>query len=444
MSNNGHPTTSARYDGITNAATGAGATQFDRTIHTRPNLSTTALTEQEVGREYRVNPYARRISTLPATHCVRRGWSVSLGTGEKTEALAADIADIETRIALRQRMREADTWGLGVVGGAGVVLRANDGPQDEPIDLAKVADIIGANTFWGTRLYPDRMDYETDPLEPRWGEPKSYLLSANAAGYGTVATETRIDASRILSFPGHLLPPDEQGDTPSGGLWPNDSAINMNWDALRALATIEQGTEHNVSALRLLALHGPWSQMVEGTDESALLARLSQIQFGLSDYQALVLDNTSGIEESAEFHALDLRGIVDIIRHFALKLSAATSIPLTLLVGQAPAGLSTDDASGTRNWNEYIQARQVDVYEQPIIQAWRVMAASLGATDVEPVVTFSPLDDPDLKTIADTQLVEAQTSAVYWERDGLEDPRGIVDTRGPITTREVSPDAGTT
>ncbi len=58
---------------------------------------------------------------------------------------------------------------------------------------------------------------------------------------------------------------------------------------------------------------------------------------------------------------------------------------------------------------------------------WRLLAAEQGATDADVQVKFAPLIDQDEKAEAEIQKLIAETSMTYYQLDGVEDPRGIVD-----------------
>ncbi len=421
----------ARHDSaIRNSVTNAGGKTHDPSTHTRPNLGAQRLSAEECSATFRFNPWAKRVITTTASHCVRRGWTVSIGDGDAAKKVAEACAKRERQIHLRQRLARADVLGWGILGGSGVVMRIPNGSQDEPVIPSRQSRIAGLTVFWGEDLYPDNTSVITDALREDFGEPSHYLLATGQRAVFNVEgkQQTRFEASRVLTMTGERLWGSWETDTPSGGLWRYDSAISAGWDALRALGTIEAGVERAVHTLRMTALKLPLVKMLEDPEnggEAALRRRMQSLYFGFSSFNLALLDSDSGEELIVD--NLDLRGAIDIVHHYVDKLCMTYGFPRTLLVGQSPGGLSTDDKSGVHNWAASTNARQVERYEPNIAKVWRLLAAEQGATDADVQVKFAPLIDQDEKAEAEIQKLIAETSMTYYQLDGVEDPRGIVD-----------------
>lgn len=402
-------------------------TGVDSTMASRVDPRQVSISEDQAIRWYRFVGWARRGVNLTANHCVRRGWDVSLGDGPAAEKLAEDIAKVARKAKFRKAVRDQYVRGPGVLGASGMAMRIPQGEQEQPLTPGKF-NLAGVNVYWAGSLYPRRDDIESDPMRENFGEPRSYELVMQGIKLGEVDDRV-LHADRVLVMHGAEVPPDMEQDTPSGGRWPYDSLISGAVDSLRALLTAENGMEKGLTQMRVPVIAGPWHALWESGGQAALDQRMKRIAYGVSNHHAFFIDEKAG--ESITWSEIDLRGIDTPVQYALSKCASDFSQPLTLFAGVAPSGLSTDDISGYRNYEQYIAGEQVEKVEPVIAKFYRTVALGMGHKDIDVDVTFKPLMDPDEKALAEIRKLNAEANAIYWERDGLEDPDGVVPVVAP-------------
>lgn len=100
-------------------------------------------------------------------------------------------------------------------------------------------------------------------------------------------------------------------------------------------------------------------------------------------------------------------GYAELLRSLAERLSSVEGIPLTRLLGQAPAGLTSDDASGTRTYYDLLERYRRTVLRPVILDVYRIAAG-----DAERKIVWPSLDKPSSAQLATISLQNAQRDAV--------------------------------
>ena len=428
----GAPQPRLTVDGLENVLTGLG-TDRDPTRHTRVRLPTAGLLDRnQLQSLYRTSVYVRRIVDAPCRWAIRRGWNVEIdGADDEMMQKMHDQAD---RIGLKQKLGQADIW-AGLYRGGVVVLGARDTGVTalyEPLEADRVVDLDWARVYDGYQVVP--VDWQSNPAEPGYGDALMYELREAGMQGGYTG---RIHASRVLPFWGVPMPDNLLPETEGWG----DSRVQVAFDAVSQMEESERLAQRATYRIGLVVFKLQLLELMEREGDAKAKKRLSLLSRSMGGINALLLDAGPGDgmpSETAEFPNVDLRGIEGIMRHFAQKLAASANMPLTLLYGQAPAGLSTDDASGRIYWYDHIEAWQLERYERNIATVYRYLAASHGIKDANPRVTFIPLLTPSEGEEAATELAKAQ-AAEKWIQWGVrassqvaEDVFGEAPALGPI------------
>ena len=404
----------ARFDGLVNALSGIGtARDKGASIHTRVT-NARVLGWQELDELYDSNYIAAKIVDEPADEANRRGYRVVVTDENDGETQPFD-ADLE-RLGIVSKYQESDRWSRKD-GGAGTVLGVNDGKaMSEPVDLKSVESIDYA-------LVVDRYELTVDTVfdsladADRLGEPKTYrftphsldVQSIKGADGETQSLET-IHADRFVRFDGAPLP---RRKRIMNDYW-HRSYLQRTFDAVTRFGMVEAGAanavhEYNIALFEIEGLF----DMVTGGKTDLLMERLAAVNLSKSVCNAVALD--AG-REKFEFLTRDVRGLGDLWDRFAMAMSAASGIPLTILFGQAPKGLSTDDESGRRAWYDRIRARQKKTYEPAIRRVIDLLIAAKDGPvdgDIEYKVEFAPLEDPNESEIAATRKNQSDADATY-------------------------------
>lgn len=306
-----------------------------------------------------------------------------------------------------------------------------------PIDEEKIQSVNHLTAFrggWDGELIAWR--YYNDPREANYGKPEIYMLRnlgvpVSAPGVpgelGQPAPPSTyaslisfVHESRLLIFPGQAVGRRERvqmrgwGDSIFTRIDEVLSQYGTTWGSLTNLMTDwSQGVLKIKGLAQLIA--------AQGNKTGGLLAnRLLGLNLSKSVAKTLLIDS----EEEFSREVAPLTGIADILQQFALRLAAAADMPVTLLMGQAPAGLNATGASDVRFFYDRIRAKQRKRLAPNVRALARLMLlAKDGPTKgVEPdrwAVVMNPLWQPTDSEQADVLLKVAQ-------RDQIEIAAGVV------------------
>jgi phage-related protein (TIGR01555 family) len=266
-------------------------------------------------------------------------------------------ADLETAVAARfqelevwQKLADAAVWGR-CFGGGGLLIGANDGQDvSMPLDLERVKSIdyivpVDKRSLWIKTWYED-------PRHNKFGQPELYRLQRqtpaqfmeqiNGGGqsYGAIIHE-----SRIIVFDGVRTADIEKTANRGWGY----SVFQAPYDVLRdfgigwaGASMLLQEASQAVYGVKDLA-----QTLASVQGEERLRKRFRMIEMGRSIARAMVIDK----EETFERKATSFTGLPELLDRFCNRLSAATRIPVTVLMGQAPAGLNATGEADIRTWN---------------------------------------------------------------------------------------------
>lgn len=100
-----------------------------------------------------------------------------------------------------------------------------------------------------------------------------------------------------------------------------------------------------------------WHRMILSDKKQEAIDTLRGMARARSILRADVIDAE---KDDVAYHSRDVKGLVEIHDALRYELAAALDMPMTELFGQAPAGLSSDDAAGYRRWLD-----RLDTFERP-------------------------------------------------------------------------------
>ena len=131
-----------------------------------------------------------------------------------------------------------------------------------------------------------------------------------------------------------------------------------------------------------------------------------------------------------------------MVRTVLQVAAGVADIPVTRLLGQSPAGLSSTGDHDTRNYYDMIAARQEIELRPQLERLDRLLLASVGVAPGALSFTFRPLWQMDAATKAATALQKAQATGIYaglglWPKDVM---AGLV--AGQLAEDGIYPDAG--
>jgi hypothetical protein len=155
--------------------------------------------------------------------------------------------------------------------------------------------------------------------------------------------------------------------------------------------------------------------------------RLQAVDMFRSAMRAVVVDAKT---ESFERQAVSFSGIPDVLDKLMLRLAAAVPMPVSLLMGQSPAGMNATGESDFRWFYDTIETDQKNELAPALCKFLRILCASKegptqGKVPKKIKIEFAPLWTLDPLQEAQRRLAVAQTDVAY-------------ETMGALTADEIA------
>jgi hypothetical protein len=400
----------SRSDGWENVLTGLGRLGRDKRLGTQ--VAVQYLSTQQAELLWRGDDMAAKIIEKPPREMLRRWLDVLIaGDSEASQGIAARLDELKARAALRDALQKTRAFG-----GAGILLGADDGAIDltKPLDESRLKSLRWLTVFDADELHP--VEWYRGLQDRFYGQPSVYEIHPRG---GQAAFGSRVHESRLLVFRGvqvsrrHAAERNGWGDSVLVRVLEVLTDVGMAWGgAAHLLADFSQA----VFRIRGLA------EAIASGREDLIRKRIEAIELGRSVVRAALLDagdpETGDAGESFERKATPLAGYPDMLEQFKTRLAAAADMPITLLWGDSPKGLSTGDSSGQAWWAEHIEGLQEEQLRDPVNRLVRLLMLEKGGATKgkEPprwAVRFRPLRQLDPLQESDRRLKNAQADAAY-------------------------------
>lgn len=404
-------TEAIRHDGWKNLLTSVGVANRDpgvSTIFSGPTLGYEALYENL----YRGDANARKIVDLPAREMTREWFDVD---GDADGAITGALEEIGAKAAIRTGIRQGRLHG-----GALVVMLLDDGREwDRPVSMALLRRVRGFQVYSRWRVHV-RRTYRVE-REPNFEQPETYEITPLTGRRSFVVHE-----SRVLRFEGAEV--GEAGRRENQG-W-GDSVLTAIWPQLRNVGAVDA---YSVGVVRdfvqgVMTVTNLGNMIASGR-ENEVIRRLDIIDQTRSILNTILLDK----DETYTKISSNVSGLEGLIDRHREGLAAAVEMPMTLLWGRPPAGLSTDDEAGTRNWYDRIAGEQEDRLQPPLERLVRYMQLAKdgpmrGRELKSWSIKFRPLFQLTEAEEVDLRAKRAEMDATYIDR-GVLDPEEVRESR---------------
>lgn len=393
-----------RNDDYMNAAIALG-TNRDRSTQTKAQLPT-VWTEVTSTLMYMTDGLCRRVVDLPAEEMTRAGFDI---VGDISTEDIKKIEDKLKDLNLSEILTDALRWSA-LFGGSAIIIGANDGGDLEtPLNESTVRDIEFLRVVDRFRMsYTERY---SDPADRRYGKVKMWdVASSLAASY-------RVHESRVIIFDGEPVPEWIRESNDGWGM----GVLQYSHDHLRRMGTAYQFANQLLERAQQAVISIPDLKKYCSSDAGlkALKNRVDAVDSARSIANAIVID----AQEKYELKNTTFAGVPDVLDRFAEAVSSVTGIPITLLIGRSPAGLSATGKSDLENWYAKVGQKQGSKLRRPIEQIVNLVANTLNISSAW-CIEFCPLSVPSDKEQAETEKLRAEAASKYVESGAL-DPREV-------------------
>ncbi len=372
-----------RNDSWQNLLSGLG-TGRDKSTYTHLSPSQT-LSADYLEHLYLNDDIAARICDLVPYEMLRQGFSVKISD---EEFLRPDLIDVVRDALVKAR----------IFGAAFIYVGADDGQaQEQPMAVGRIRNVRFLNVLTTKDL--SHHSFYADPSSAHFGKPELYRLNTSSLNHATLIHE-----SRLLPFHG----------TPSLNprQWPS-SILQRIYPVLQQFHTAWQATAHLMTdaAQGVFKLKGLHSAVASNRSDD-LLKRMEIVDMSRSISRSILLDAE---DEDFRRDSYGFAGIPEILEKMMLRLAAAARLPVSLLMGQAPAGMNATGESDTRFFYDQVRAEQ-EALKPKIAQLVKIIVANAKAkVDVE----FPALWQMTDREKAELRCMEAETDRIYLQEGVL-------------------------
>lgn len=363
---------------------------------------------------------ARIVETIP-NEMLREGYEIQVPDDKKRGEAIEDLAEeMEVNDHFRTAMQYERAYG------GGAILMGIDDGQDwsKPLNEDRIRAFDWMSTLTPRELMPLR--YYSDPLKKNYGEIAVYrLVPIDSPPGADIRALQEIHESRLIRFGGirtsrgMIL----RSIMPGWGLSIFTRIIQVvndfqaSWQGAAILMQdFAPGVLKMKGLAKLLASQKP------GENDLAMRARA--ISRGRSIANTTIIDS----EEEYERKTVSVSGLAEILAQQSLRLAATAEMPVSLLMGQAPAGLNATGDSDIRWFYDQIATRQENKGRRPLRRLLNLLARANGGAPKKWALKFhAPWQLTELES-ADLRLKQAQTDQIYIQ-EGVVTPQEIARSR---------------
>lgn len=372
---------SDRNDSWQNMLTGLGSGRDKSTFsHLMPN---DRLTPDYLQHLYDNDDIAARICELVPHEMMRQGMDITInGEPFVIEALSNTIKEV----LIKSR----------IFGAAFIYVGADDGqPQEQPLNISRIKSVRFLNVLTVKDL--SHQSHYSDPMVQKYGQCEIYRLNGSKG-------QTLIHESRLIPFFGtaslnaNHFPP---------------SILQRIYPVLQQFHTSWQSTAHLMTdaAQGVFKLKGLHSAVASSRSEE-LLKRMELVDMSRSISRSILLDAE---DEDFRRDSYSFAGIPEILEKMMLRLAAAARMPVSLLMGQAPAGMNATGDSDIRFFYDQVKAEQENI--KPKIQL--ITKIYQADPDAKVSVEFPALWQMTDHEKAELRRMEAETDRIYLQEGVL-------------------------
>lgn len=422
-------------DGWKNISTGLGIQGRDKrlgsTFAGAPRLSHNVEFLNEL---YHGDDLVARIINLTPQEMYREWIDLTAGTeeGRADQEMSALIIQKLDELGAQTHFTDAEVWS-DLYGGSLIIIGADD-KQDasEPLDMDRIETVDFLNVV--DRFEVEVDSFYDDPMEDKFGLPKTYRLTATSdvqppQGVTQIKGEFNaiVHESRTIRFEGQRTSRRKRRENKGWG----DSVLERYIDVIRDFQGASAGIMHLLHDFSqgVFKIKGLAKALASDKDQ-LVIKRLMMLDIARSIVRAVPLDADG---EEFERRGAGVAGLADLYDRMMMRMSAATSYPVTMLFGRSPAGMNATGESDIRLYYDHVSARQETQARPRIEYLLQVLFhAKQGPTGgKEPDswnFEFNPLFQESAKEKAEARLAVAKADEVYL-RQGVLDPDEVANSR---------------
>lgn len=337
----------------------------------------------ELDNFYNASSTARKIVNRPVQDMMRQGYYFGGIAGESLKRLDNELDRLKIDVHLSRALRFARKHGKSYI-----LLATDDGADlSEPINTSKGLSYITSLSVNQLALGSEmRPASEADGC---YDKPVYYKLQ-RAVGKTNVGI---IHHSRIIEI---------QWDD-------GDGVLEQVYEDVLRYTSVNANAASLVHEAKIDIIKTPdlATQIEQHTD--SILKRFSLVGMLKGNNGTVLLDTN----EEFQSKTYNFSGLPDLMQEFAVQVSSAADMPVTVLFGRSPAGMNSTGEHDLKNYYDTVGSYQRDYLRPVLRQLLNIVTGylSLNADDIS--LIFSPLWQVDEKTLSEIEKNNAERDMKY-------------------------------
>lgn len=278
-----------------------------------------------------------KVIDKPADKAVDQGVIIQ---GDQDNVMSNELERLNVLTHLANALR----WSR-LYGGAALIMVADDGSVNEPVDPSKLNIIEEFKVFPVTSISAGEQRY-MNPLLSNYGLPIFYKVRAKA---GTVFY---VHESRLIEIPGDPLP---EALNSTGIPWFGRNAIDQTYPAicryLEALSLSKNILYRKQQGIYSMA---GLAELIQNDMEAVVQKRINLVDMVRGILNTVAID----AEDKYELKDMSLTGIPELLAEYQIEVSAHSGMSVTVLFGRSPGGMNSTGESDFESWYELPKSLQ--------------------------------------------------------------------------------------
>jgi phage-related protein (TIGR01555 family) len=385
--------TAQRGDGWNNLLDGRGGSTDKRTQTKYAQRA--VIDDNQLAGLYRENGLAKRIIELPADDMTRNWFKI---TGDTEDAVLQKLQVLGAQMHTQSGIK----WSRGF-GAALMVMGIDDGGEwAEPVNEDAIKAVNFLMVFDRRECQVVQESISKDFNDKKIGQPQLYRITPVMGGSSITVHE-----SRVIRFDGALLAHREM----IANAWWHDAILQAAYESLRQMGGVFDSTEFIVEDFiqTIVKIDNLFSLMASGK-EDLIKQRLQLLDQSRHTKNMLLLDKN----EEYDKKTASVSGLDELLDRFMMILSAASGIPVTLLMGRSPAGQNATGESDVRFYYDSIKADQVNDLSPRLERLIRYIYKSDGFTEPKTwSIKWNPVREMSDKERSELYKLNADADVLY-------------------------------
>ena len=390
-----------RLDGFVNVLTGLGGRR-DRRMAAK-FVADIDLTDADLENLYNTSDLAHTVVSIFPEEGLRQGFKVCIEDdedGQRESDIQSKLDDLETM----EKLLDAACWGR-LWGGGGLFLGGTSGDISSPLNETKPGKLAFLTVFDRTELQPNT--WYTQLNDEKFGMPETYRVMPRVTN-GATPVNLVVHESRLIIMPGARTTKQKKRELNG---W-DASVLQRVYAVIRDFEAGYAGASYLLTeaSQAVYGVKGLLEILASDKGQELMGRRMEMIELSRSVARALLIDADG---ETFERKPVSFTGLPDVLDRLSSRLSAATGIPVPVLMGEAPAGLNATGDASIRLFYDRVKSYQKDVLKPAIERIVKLVLLANGGEPDSWKVEFHPLYQPTDAEMATLRLQIAQADNIY-------------------------------